>query len=97
MQKINKFFRNYTNPAMWISGGLTLMAILLSRVTKEAGLMINILYIVVFLLAGLPILFRAVQGLRFKGVGIEALVSIAVIGACFIALRNKLLMRSAPI
>lgn len=83
MQKINAFFRNYTNPAMWISGGFTLIAIFLSHVTKEAWL-INVLYIVAFLLAGLPILFRAVQGLRFKVVGIETLVSIAVIGACFI-------------
>ena len=37
-----------------------------------------------FIPAGSPILFRAVQGLRFKTVGIECLVSIAVIGACLI-------------
>lgn len=81
--KLNRFFRKYTNPAMWISGVLTLMAILLSH-TGQNMVWSNALYLAAFVLTGLPILFRAVQGLRFKVVGIEALVSIAVIGACWI-------------
>ncbi len=68
---------------MWISGVLTLMAILLSH-TGQNMVWSNALYLAAFVLTGLPILFRAVQGLRFKVVGIEALVSIAVIGACWI-------------
>lgn len=68
---------------MWISGVLTLMAILLSHAGQNM-VRSNALYLTAFVLTGLPILFRAVQGLRFKVVGIEALVSIAVIGACWI-------------
>ena len=81
--KLNRFFRKYTNPAMWISGVLTLTAILLSHAGQNM-VRSNALYLTAFVLTGLPILFRAVQGLRFKVVGIEALVSIAVIGACWI-------------
>lgn len=82
-QKMNLFFRKYTNLAMWVSGVLTFVAIMISHIV-EKEILINVLYIMAFLLAGLPILFRAIQGLRFKVVGIEVLVSIAVIGACFI-------------
>lgn len=82
-QKLNLFFRRYSTPAMWAAGGLTLLALILSRLSLSDPLA-NALYIAAFLLAGSPILFRAVQGLRFQVVGIECLVSIAVIGACWI-------------
>lgn len=82
-QKLNLFFRRYSTPAMWAAGGLTLLALILSRLSLSDPLA-NALHIAAFLLAGSPILFRAVQGLRFQVVGIECLVSIAVIGACWI-------------
>lgn len=59
------------------------MAILLSKLgISDTGAMI--FYLVGTILCGLPILYRGIQGLRFKTVGIEVLVSIAVIGALMI-------------
>ena len=81
-QKLNLFFRRYSVPAMWAAGALTLGAMILSRLSLTAPA--NALYLLAFLLTGSPILFRAVQGLTFKVIGIECLVSIAVIGACWI-------------
>lgn len=82
-RKLNVFFRKYSIPAMWGAGAATLIALALAHL-GGGMLYADIFYIVGFILAGSPILFRAVQGLRFKTVGIECLVSIAVIGACLI-------------
>ncbi|RHO33612.1 heavy metal translocating P-type ATPase [Roseburia sp. AM16-25] len=49
----------------------------------------NVLFLIAFALSGLPILFRAIQALRFKTVSIELLVSIAAIGACLIGEFNE--------
>lgn len=81
--KINLFLRKYEKIWMWIAGALTLAGIL----CKKAALLNPLadwLFVVGAILTGLPILFRAIQGLRFKTVGIEVLVSIAVIGASII-------------
>ena len=82
-QKLNQFFRRFSTPAMWVAGGLTLFAMIFARISPY-NFLSNSLYIAAFILTGSPILFRAAQGLRFKVVGIECLVSIAVIGACLI-------------
>ncbi len=82
-QKLNQFFRRFSTPAMWVAGGLTLFAMIFARISLY-NFLSNSLYIAAFILTGSPILFRAAQGLRFKVVGIECLVSIAVIGACLI-------------
>ncbi len=81
--KINRFLKAYSTPAMWVAGVLILAAIVLSKF--EFGTVISsVVFIIGAVLTGFPILFRAVQGLKFKTVGIEVLVSIAVIGACII-------------
>lgn len=80
---MNRFINKYSNLFMWIAGGTTLLAIFLSRLgISDTGAMI--FYLVGTILCGLPILYRGIQGLRFKTVGIEVLVSIAVIGALVI-------------
>lgn len=83
MGKLQRSIQKYSVPAMWWSGGLTLLGFVCSRFpgweTPAA-----IAYILATVLAGVPILFRAVQSLRFRVVGIEVLVSIAVLGAACI-------------
>ena len=78
--KIQKFLRKYSVPAMWASGGFCLVGVVLERL----GLPGMIPFLLAALLAGVPIVIRAVQGLRFRTVGIECLVTIAVVGACCI-------------
>lgn len=81
---MNRFINKYSNLFMWIAGGATLLAILLSKTgVFETGAVV--LYLIATVLCGFPIFYRGVQGLRFKTVGIEVLVSIAVIGALVIA------------
>lgn len=82
--RINCFLKKWSAPGMWAAGGLTAAALILERVWSEC-FFANALYIAAAILAGGPILYRAVQGLRFKTVGIELLVSIAVLGAFWIA------------
>lgn len=67
---------------MWLSGGLTAVALVLSRLEK--GTAAAVLFLIATVLTGTPILIRGIQGLRYRTVGIECLVSIAVLGACFI-------------
>lgn len=67
---------------MWFSGGLTAVALVLSRLEK--GTAAAVLFLIATVLTGTPILVRGIQGLRYRTVGIECLVSIAVLGACFI-------------
>ena len=67
---------------MWLSGGLTAVALVLSHLEK--GTAAAVLFLIATVLTGTPILVRGIQGLRYRTVGIECLVSIAVLGACFI-------------
>ncbi len=81
---MNRWLNKYSNLFMWIAGGTTLIAILLSKTgIFEMGAVV--LYLIGTVLCGFPILYRGIQGLRFKTVGIEVLVSIAVLGALVIA------------
>ncbi|MDO4465679.1 MAG: cation-translocating P-type ATPase [Bacillota bacterium] len=75
MLRFNLFIRKYTEPFMWISGICIILAMFLK---------VSILYVISFILVGIPIVFKAIQALRFNTIGIELLVSIAAIGACLI-------------
>lgn len=86
--KINKIIKKIEIPSMYISGALILVALIISKVSNIKSIS-NIIYIISFILSGLPILIRAIQSLKFKTVSIELLVSIASIGACFIGEFNE--------
>lgn len=80
---INLLIRKYGTPCMWAAGVLSLLGIVLSKLPVNIWFA-NVVFIIAMILAGVPVLVRAVQGLKYKSIGIECLVSIAVIGACFI-------------
>ena len=82
-RKLNQFFKKYTTSFTFIAGILTVLGYLTEHLTdmREAAI---ICYLAATVLAGLPILFRAITGLLMKAIGIEVLVSIAVFGAIFI-------------
>lgn len=76
--RLNRFFKKYANTGMWGAGVLILLAFALKGVSPALS---AALYLAAAAAAGSPILFRAIQGLKFRVVGIEFLVSIAVLGA----------------
>lgn len=78
--KLTRFINRYALPCMWIAGICTVAGIVFHHFITLPRLAAP-LFCLGALLAGFPILYRAIQGLRFKTVGIECLVSIAVIGA----------------
>lgn len=82
-RKLNQFLKKYTTPFTFAAGILTVLGYLAERLTDMRTATI-ICYLVATVLAGLPIFFRAITGLRMKAIGIEVLVSIAVFGALFI-------------
>lgn len=82
-RKLNQFLKKYTTPFTFAAGILTVLGYLAERLTNMRTATI-ICYLVATVLAGLPIFFRAITGLRMKAIGIEVLVSIAVFGALFI-------------
>ena len=81
--KLQKWMKKISIPAMWAAGALTVLGMVFARLPGGIGFSAAA-YLLATVLAGGPILFRAVQSLRFRVVGIEVLVSIAVIGACWI-------------
>lgn len=83
MGKLQRKIQKYSVPAMWAAGVLTLLGLVFSKLPGWET-PARALYILATVLAGVPILFRAVQSLRFRVVGIEVLVSIAVLGAACI-------------
>lgn len=83
MMKINLWLRKYGIPCMWGAGGCIVAALLCAHLLEKETAA-NVFFIAGFVLAGIPVLFRAIQGLRFRTVSIELLVSIAAIGACCI-------------
>ena len=80
---MNRFIRKYSDICMWIAGILILAAWTLTAAYPSEPLR-QLCYTGAMILAGYPIFLRACQGLRFKTVGIELLVSIAVVGASII-------------
>ena len=83
MNPLLRFVQKYSLPAMWASGVLTGIALVLSRV-PGCYPWSSALYLLATVLTGLPIALRALQSLKFKVVGIECLVSIAVLGALWL-------------
>ena len=83
MRPFTRFVQKYTLPAMWGGGACTALALVLSRL-PGLGTAASALYLLATVLCGVPILLRAVQSLRFKVIGIECLVTIAVLGACWL-------------
>lgn len=73
----------YAAPLTFAAGALTVIGYTAERLTGWKALIIAA-YLVATVLAGLPILFKALTGFRMKTVGIELLLSIAVIGALYI-------------
>lgn len=68
---------------VWISGILVLIAFILKN-TIGQKLITSIIMISAAIIAGTPILRNAISAARYWIIGIDALVSIAVIGAMFI-------------
>lgn len=81
--KLQRFLQRYTNTLTLLAGILTALGLLLSHLPSREPLGAAA-FLAAAALAGFPILVRAIQGLRFRVVGIELLVSIAVVGACLI-------------
>lgn len=87
MKKFERKFlgltKRYAAPLTFAAGALTVIGYTAERLTGWKALIIAA-YLVATVLAGLPILFKALTGFRMKTVGIELLLSIAVIGALYI-------------
>lgn len=66
-----------------ISGGLILIALVLKQLKVYLNIS-NILFIVAAITSGYPIALNAIRALKFKILGIDFLVTLAVIGAIFI-------------
>ena len=66
-----------------LSGSLLILYLIIDRFTQQT-LIGQLLLITATVTSGLPILWHALQALRFKVMSIELLVSIAVIGALFL-------------
>ena len=81
--KLNLFIRKYSDPCIWAAGVLSLAGVIFSKLPLNPWFA-NGVFLIAMVLAGVPILVRAIQSLRYKSVGIECLVSIAVLGACVI-------------
>ena len=83
LNRLNIWMKRFLVLLLWISGILIVLA--MAFPTLLGGkLFANICYLLAFFFSGVPILFRAIQALRFRTVSIELLVSIASIGACSI-------------
>jgi Cd2+/Zn2+-exporting ATPase len=82
-RKLLGLTKRYAAPLTFAAGALTVIGYTAERLTGWKALIIAA-YLVATVLAGLPILFKALTGFRMKTVGIELLLSIAVIGALYI-------------
>lgn len=82
-RKLLGLTKRYAAPLTFAAGALTVIGYTAERLTGWKALIIAA-YLVATVLAGLPILFKALTGFWMKTVGIELLLSIAVIGALYI-------------
>ena len=88
MMKWNAWRKRLALPLLWSAGALIVLAAVFGR-WMDWTIPASACYLAAFALSGVPILFRAVQALRFKTVSIELLVSIAAVGACAIGEFNE--------
>ncbi len=77
MFKIYRLLKRHANSLMWMAVVITVVGFMLDKV----GLSSTQYYILATLIAGTPILMRAISSLQFSIIGIEVFVSIAVVGA----------------
>lgn len=82
-RRVERFFKRHVARLTLVAGVLTAGAYVLQRVAGGAPFAVAG-YLAVTALCGLPILGRALSGLKLKAVGIELLVTIAVVGALLI-------------
>jgi len=82
-RKLLTLTKRYAAPLTFAAGALTIIGYAAERLTDWRAFILTA-YLVATVFAGLPILFRALTGLRVKAVGIELLLSVAVIGALYI-------------
>lgn len=75
--------RKNKNILTFIAGGL-LLAALLTHLINPASLLKNLLLIIASIIAGYPIITKALKALKMKAFSIDLLVTIAVIGAMII-------------
>lgn len=83
MVKIQKFFTQYWNQITILAGILTGLGLIGQHALKLL-LFANIVYGLATIIAGVPILFKAISALQARVMSIELLVSIAVVGAVLI-------------
>lgn len=87
-RKINQFLKKVTEPFTFTAGALLLVGFVSEKIFSfHTGMVIC--YLIATTLCGLPIFYRGLSGLRMKAVGIEVLVTIAVIGALVIGEYNE--------
>ena len=82
-RKLLRLTKQYVTQLTFAAGALTVVGYAAERLIDWRALVITA-YLVATVLTGLPVLFKALTGLRMKTVGIELLLSIAVIGALYI-------------
>lgn len=82
-RKLLGLTKRYAVPLTFAAGALTVIGYTAERLAGWKALVIAA-YLSATVLAGLPVLFKALTGLRMKAAGIELLLSIAVIGALYI-------------
>lgn len=80
MAKIQRWFTQHGNPMLLVAGTLTVIGWLMQHLADQ-GMIANGAYGIATLVAGLPIIFKAISALRARVMSIELLVSIAVVGA----------------
>lgn len=90
MIKIQNFFRKYKNQNLFFTAILIVTGLTLKYAMPSSEIIIsNILLAVASIIAGLPVLLRAIGALKAHVISIELLVSIAVIGAFVIGEFNE--------
>ena len=82
-RRLNRFFKKGLLPSVIISGVCVAAAVICS-LRGSAPTAARVFYLLSALFAGIPILYKALQSLRMKVIGIELLVTVAVAGALLI-------------
>ncbi|HZJ86706.1 MAG TPA: heavy metal translocating P-type ATPase [Erysipelothrix sp.] len=81
--KINRFIRQHSNKMTLVASVLTFSAFVLDKMNLMTPVVITF-YLISAVLAGFPIYYRALTGLKLGIIGIELLVTVAVTGALVI-------------
>ncbi len=82
-RKMNRILKKIQNPCTFAAGVFIAIGLILHE-GLNVPVVPKVFLLVATALCGLPVLYRGIMGLFAKAIGIEVLVSIAVIGALFI-------------